>query len=454
MSPSGYTHGDTPQKAMVRGALSYLRGTGLVVNKTAVFRHFGLSRAQGYSAITAHTSRADEPDWIESRGRPSKISKQALRFLEYLLWNDIGSATLDEATAVAVLEGRAWSEESQDSGIATTAEDGVGEEESSSSSMAAAPPAVTTVAAAVAAAATATAATKVEGPTWESLMRQGRAFGLQTTFNARTMRRAMGTLLYRRCLCCQGTWVNPQHRTSRVKYARSRRKALPDVDDWRRVRFSGELHFAFGLDGRMRLLPRPGEKYACPACQKAAEAQEQQQQQQQQQPQLSGWDRDIRRVHAWAAIGYGYRSDLVFYDEQTGPKSLGIMTPAAYRSAVLEREVQEWPVGGGLVWEEEHNPHAAGGNAIDKAAEAWKDARRLRRHRGCPDAPDLCPLDFTFGPRKQWRLQLPDWEPETLQRAARQVWAAVDQAQVDAWVERMPQRLDEVIKEGGSMVMW
>ncbi|EGX90410.1 HMG box protein [Cordyceps militaris CM01] len=442
MSPAGYTHGDTPQKAMVRGALSYLRATGLVVNKTAIFRHFGLSRAQGYSAITAQTTRAEEPDWVESRGRPAKISKPVLKFLEYLLWSDVGCATFDEATTTTMLAARAWSEESQDSGHATTEDVGGAGGGEDVETAATAPVGVVA------------AAAKVEGPTWESMMRQGRAFGLQATFNARTMRRAMGTLLYRRCLRCEGTWVNARHRAARVEYARTRRKALPDAEDWKRVRFSGELHFAFGVDGRVRLLPRPGEKYACPPCQTAAD-----EQQQPPPPPPLGWDRDIRRVHAWAAIGYGYRSELVFYDEQTGPKSLGIMTPAAYRSVVLEQHVQGWggeDVSGGVIWEEEHNPHAAGGNAIDKVAEAWKDARGLRRHRGCADAPDLCPLDVVFPPGKQWTMEPPlqDWEPATLQRAARQAWAAVDQERVNLWVELMPQRLDKVMKEGGAMVPW
>ncbi|TQW00879.1 HMG box protein [Cordyceps javanica] len=485
MSPSGYTHGDTPQKAMVRGALSYLRATGLVVNKTAVFRHFGLSRAQGYSAITAQTTRAEEPDWVESRGRPAKISKPVLKFLEYLLWNDVGTGTAEE-TALTGPE-RAWSEESRDSGsggggsttvtaTATTTSDGTGGDDDSTTTAVVALTLGGPAAAGAANAASIASTTKINGPTWESMIRQGRAFGLQTTFDARTMRRAMGTLLYRRCLRCDDTWVNPRHRTARVEYARARLKALTNAEDWKRVRFSAELHFAFGMDGRVRLLPRPGEKYACPTCQTAAEQQEKQQQQQQQQLSsplvLSGWDRDIRRVHAWAAVGHGYRSELVFYDEQTGPKSLGIMAPAAYRSVILEQHVQGWPVDetttaaiptttattttSGVIWEEEQNPHAAGGNAIDKTAEAWKDARRLRRHRGCPDAPDLCPLDVIFPPGKQWVMEPPlqDWEPATLRRAARQAWAAVSQERVDLWVELMPRRLEEVITSGGNMVTW
>ncbi|KAJ4153707.1 hypothetical protein LMH87_010181 [Akanthomyces muscarius] len=432
MPNSGYTHGDTPQKAMVRGALSYMRATGLAMNKTAVFRHFGLSRAQGYSAITAATTRAQEPDWVESRGRPAKISKAVLRFLEYLLWNDLGTE-LDET----LLE-RAWREASQDSGIMTTEEGGEDERTTA-----------------------ARAFVNIDGPTWESMMRQGRAFGLQATYNARTMRRAMGTLLYRRCLRCEDTWVNPRHKAARLEYAKAKLEALPDAEDWKRVRFSGELHFGFGLDGRMRLLPRPGEKYACPSCQMQTE------EQQQKEHSPSDWDRDIRRVHAWAAVGQGYRSELVFYDEQTGAKSLGLMTPAAYRDVVLEQHVQSWPVGETtadeaeaeevlVAWEEDYDPHAAGGNAIDKAAEAWKDARRLRRHRGCADAPDLCPLDVVFPPGKMWTVKMPltDWEPATLQRAAREAWAAVDQGRVNLWVELMPQRLGKVVEEVGAMVPW
>ncbi|KAJ6789161.1 hypothetical protein PWT90_03285 [Aphanocladium album] len=431
MPPAGYKHGDTPQKAMVRGALSFVRSTGLRVNKSAVFRHFGLSRAQGYSAITAETARADEPDWVESRGRPSKMSKAVLRFLEYLLWNDFGN--VDER----MLE-RGRSSELQDSGGSATDEG------------AAADPVF-----------------RVDGPTWDSMMRAGTAFGLQETYHVRTVRRAMGTLAYRRCLRCEETWVNPRQRAARVEYAKVRLGQLPEAEDWKRVRFSGELHFAFGLNGKVRLLPRPGEKHCCPACQVELEHR--------QQPQhiISGWDHDVRRVHAWAAIGHGFRSELVFYDDQTGAKSLGIMTPASYQDVILEQHVRSWPVGedvttdadgaevrrsSKIVWEEDCNPHAAGGNTIDRSAEAWKDERRLHRHKGCAEAPDLCPLDVIFPPGKQWTTTEPgllqDWEPETLRRAARQAWAAVDQERVNLWVELMPQRLGQVIETEGAMVPW
>ncbi|KAJ3475623.1 hypothetical protein NLG97_g9394 [Lecanicillium saksenae] len=353
------------------------------------------------------------------------MSKAVVKFLEYLLWNDFGS--VDER----MLE-RGASEESQDSGVAT---DQVG---------------------------TRNAVFKVEGPTWDSMMRAGSVFGLQATYNVRTMRRAMGTLAYRRCLKCEQTWVNPRQRATRVEYAKVRLGQLPEVEDWKRVRFSGVLHFGFGLNGKVRLLPRPGEKYSCPACQMELD----------QQPQhiLSGWDHDVRRVHAWAAIGYGFRSELVFYDEQTGGKSMGIVTPAIYQDVILDQHVQSWPVGEHVttnadgdevrrpkvVWEEDCNPHAAGGNTIDRSAEAWKDERRLHRHKGCPEAPDLCLLDVIFPLSKQWTVEpgMGDWEPATLRRAARQAWAAVDQQRVNLWVELMPQRLRQVIANEGAMMPW
>ncbi|KAF4127001.1 hypothetical protein GMORB2_0739 [Geosmithia morbida] len=444
----GYKHGDTPKRAMVRGTISYLESQGLPVNKSAIFRHFELSRSQGYAALSVPVSRRNDPEWEETRGRPSKIGEADQLRMERILW--------DPAYEAVNLN-------------------------------------------------------------WGGLAREA---GLTTECNARTLHRNMGTMGYRRCLGCARSWTHRKTRERRVEYAERMLEAYPDPGTWRLVRFSGELHFGFGLDGRVRLLPRPGEKY-CEAC-RGGQQQQQQQQQQQDQDQdvmmetptedeegaattaasttaaaavavastmTTDHPRDVRRLHCWAAVGYGFKSELIFYDDSTSPNSTGVMSMSDYCDKVLERVVKPWldptiPVsgsangdgggdggggggGGGqaqmpppppsFVLEEDVEAFAHGGASKVNIAQQWKAAHGLRCYFNCLDSPDLSPLDTQtlWPPHKQWTVEtLRDWDEDTLRQTARDAWANLDQDRINMWVDFMPQRLRHVVDTDGRMVPW
>ena len=442
--PSGYKHGDTPKRAMVRGTISYLESQGLPVNKSAIFRHFGLSRSQGYASLSIPASKRNDPEWEETRGRPSKISDQDQAAMEAVLWDE-----------------------------------------------------------------------RYEGMNlnWAGLAREA---GVETECNARTLHRTMGTLGYRRCLSlpgvvvggavltgggvdgstvgCSRSWVHKKARERRVEYAERMLEAYPEPHNWRFVRFSGELHFGFGLDGKVRLMPKPGEKF-CESCR-----QQQEQSQPQQKPDAEaalpadeeqspatgggsgGWQRDVKRLHAWAAIGYGFKSELIFYDDSTSPNNTGVMAMQDYRDKILEPVIKPWldpnmtttttnPDGTTVVLgpqpfvlEEDVEAFAHGGASKVNMVQQWKEAHGLRCYFNCLDSPDLSPLDSLWPPGKQWTIvgngedntpqALPDWEPETLKQAARDAWQLVDQERVNVWVEFMPERLRQVASSEGRMVPW
>jgi hypothetical protein len=370
--PSGYKHGDTPKRAMVRGTISYLESQGLPVNKSAIFRHFELSRSQGYAALSIPASKRNDPEWEETRGRPSKISEADQAKMESILWDE-----------------------------------------------------------------------RYEGVNlnWSGLAKEA---GIEMDCNARTLHRTMGTLGYRRCIaCCGRSWVHKKTREKRVEYAERMLEAYPQSLNWRFVRFSGELHFGFGLDGKVRLLPRPGEKY----CEKCRDAEE-----------PAGWGRDIKRLHAWCAIGYGFKSELLFYDESTSPNGAGVMSMADYRDKVLEKAVKPWLNTSGpqsFLLEEDVEAFAHGAASKVNMVQQWKAAHGLRCYFNVLDSPDISPLDSLWPPHKQWTVEpLSDWDFETLRRAAQEAWASLDQERVNVWVDFMPQRLRQVIQTGGSMVPW
>ncbi|OAQ59377.1 HMG box protein [Pochonia chlamydosporia 170] len=384
--PSGYKHGDTPQKAMVRGTISYLESQGLPVNKSAIFRHFELSRSQGYAALSSARSKRNDPEWEETRGRPSKISSEDQQKMENILW--------DEAYENVYLN-------------------------------------------------------------WAGLAKHS---GVEMDFNSRTMHRAMGTMGYRRCLACGRGWVNRRVRERRVEWARKMLDTFAGDDmAWKRVRFGSELHFGFGLDGAMRVLPRPGEKY-CPSCDEAHDEIGKE------EPMDDArWSRDVKRVHAWACVGYNFKSELVFYDESTSPNSSGTITMTDYRDKVLEKHVKPWlqPSNGGpqsFTLEEDADSFAHGSGSKVNLVQQWKDANSLRSHFNCGDSPDLSPLDSLWPAGKQWKLSAPlkDWGDESLRDAARRAWkeVVVEQDRVNVWVGFMTARLRAVIDSEGKMVPW
>ncbi|KAH6995961.1 hypothetical protein BKA56DRAFT_609247 [Ilyonectria sp. MPI-CAGE-AT-0026] len=368
--PSGYKHGDTPKKAMVRGTISYLESQGLPVNKSAIFRHFDLSRSQGYAALNIPASKRNDPEWEETRGRPSKISEDDQQKMENILW--------DERYETANLN-------------------------------------------------------------WSGLAKEA---GVQMECNPRTLHRTMGTLSYRRCLGCARCWVHKKAREKRTEYARRMLDAYPQPQDWRLVRFSGELHFGFGLDGKMRLLPRAGEKF-CATCAPQPDA---------------NWPRDVKKAHVWAAVGYGFKSELVFYDETTNPNCMGVMTMPEYRDKVLDKVVKPWLADLGpqaFILEEDADSFAHGSASKVNLAQQWKEDNGLRCYFNCGESPDLSPLDSLWPAKKQWTADAPkDWEDDTLRQMVRDAWAAIDQERVNMWVDFMPQRLRQVVDTEGRLVPW
>ncbi|KAH8173693.1 HMG box protein [Sarocladium implicatum] len=375
MTIPGCDPGDSA-KAMARGTISYLEAEGLPVNKSAIFRHFGLSRSQGYAALNLPSLKRNDPGWEETRGRPSKITDEDQQRMETVLWD----------------------ERYQDTPLS-----------------------------------------------WTSLAEHA---AVTMTCNTRTMHRTLGTLGYRRCLNCGRSVAHKKSREKRVEYARRMLEAYPQPQDWRFVRFSGEIHFGFSLDGRMRVIPRAGEKTSCPGCAPQEEEADSNTQ----------WPRDARRLHAWVAVGCGFKSDLVFYEDSTSPNCSGAITMGTYRDKILDKTVKSWITAqgaGSFVLEEDADTFAHGGLSKVNEAQEWKQENGLRYYFNCGDSPDLSPLDSLWPPLKQWQLaKETEWKDEELKQAARDAWADFGQGRLDMWVDLMQQRLRQVIDGDGHMVNW
>ncbi|KAL8296168.1 hypothetical protein RB594_003633 [Gaeumannomyces avenae] len=151
------------------------------------------------------------------------------------------------------------------------------------------------------------------------------AAGLDKQASVNTIRKAMQTRQFRSCLSCQRQFLSEKAKAKRVEYARRMLENYGSKENWYHVRFSDETHFGWGPGGRARVLRRPWER-DCPDCvQEMNEPPD---------------EKDIKRVHAWAAVGYNFKSGLVWYNVPSNDN--GKMTLQVYRDEILEPVVGAW----------------------------------------------------------------------------------------------------------------
>lgn len=92
----------------------------------------------------------------------------------------------------------------------------------------------------------------------------------------------------------------------------------PQPEDWDRVRFSHEVHWSIGSQGKAKIIRCPGERY-CSDCI---------------QEQLNRTDeKKNERLHSWAVIGYSFKLELYFY--RVPSNGYGKMNMQVYRDEIL-----------------------------------------------------------------------------------------------------------------------
>lgn len=157
--------------------------------------------------------------------------------------------------------------------------------------------------------------------TWEML-----GYEAQCGVSARTLQREMHQLDWWKCIACRKGWVSPKHAERRVNWAKEALFLRPNPEDWDNVRFSDEMHAGFGSQGRIWVIRKPGTRYCAGCIQHTS-------------PEPKD-ERDSKRKHVWAAVGYGFKSPLVFY--YVPGNSNGKMTLEVYRDQILEPIVKPW----------------------------------------------------------------------------------------------------------------
>lgn len=113
--------------------------------------------------------------------------------------------------------------------------------------------------------------------TWETLAQEAEVYNLEflangtrskkagTLVSSRTIQRAMGRLDYYKCITCQTGQVSKDLAKRRLKWAKDILKKYPTKEAWRRVRFSDEVYFRLGPQGKLMIIRKKGERY-CKDC--------------------------------------------------------------------------------------------------------------------------------------------------------------------------------------------
>lgn len=75
-----------------------------------------------------------------------------------------------------------------------------------------------------------------------------------------TLRKAIGSMDYHKCLACRKGWVSQKLADKRKDWSGVMKEKYPIKEDWRRVRFSDEVHWSIGPEGKCRIIREPGER--------------------------------------------------------------------------------------------------------------------------------------------------------------------------------------------------
>jgi hypothetical protein len=210
------------------------------------------------------------------------------------------------------------------------------------------------------------------------------------------------------------------------------RKRYPKAADWYNVRFSDETHFGWGPETGVYVIRRPWERDCVDCVQEVREPK----------------SKDVVRVHYWAAIGYNFKSPLVWYDVPSNKK--GKMSLKVYRDTILEPVVGQWLRDGhDFVLEEDNDSgHGTGRSNI---VTAWKKANNLTHFWNCSHSPDWVPIEKAWQAPKERTKRQCAWDDKYLKELAEEAWETLTQERINAWVEEIPHILKRIEEASGKM---
>lgn len=251
-----------------------------------------------------------------------------------------------------------------------------------------------------------------------------------------TVRRAMQDMEYHKCIACTKNWLSADIRALRRTWARD---FLPyKNDDWKRVRWSDEIHFGLGPEKKLRIIRRPGERLCWSCIQERGPP-----------PEKAKDVEDEVRIHAWAAVGWNFKTPLIWY---TTNNKNGKMSQKVYIDQILEPHVGQWIERGDIFELEEDRDSGHGPADNNNKIRRWKAVKGLKAWFNGPKSPDMSVIERCFQPLKQYLSNTGHWDEKTLRERAEKGWRDhVTQDFINREVLKMPDRVHALLDGDGRM---
>jgi hypothetical protein len=269
--------------------------------------------------------------------------------------------------------------------------------------------------------------------TWAALAEE-----LDFVVSEYTLKRHIGSMHYHNCIACYKGWISGKLAPKRKDWEEVMKERYPFTENWRRVRFSDEVHWAVGPEGKVRIIRKPGERLCSDCIQHSLDREQ---------------EKENERQHSWAAVGYNFKSVLNFH---TTTSKNGKMSLQVYRDQILEPLVKPWLEQGHDFVLEEDNDSGHGGGPSKKwnIVKAWKKNNNLDHYFNCPGSPVLTPIENCWRPPKQFLSRFPHWDEFETRELTIEGWSKVTQRFINQQVNSMPQRLQDCIDLDGQITGW
>jgi hypothetical protein len=274
--------------------------------------------------------------------------------------------------------------------------------------------------------------------TWTQL---GSQVGLESSIHEKMISAAMGdTMHYHKCLECTKGWVSPSTAEDRLRFAREKLYQYPNPENWIHIRFSTETHFGWGSQKQLRMIQqRPGVKH-CSDCLDD-------------ELKPKSAYKNPKRFHYWAAVGYNFKSDIIFYEVPSATVN-GRLSHKEYLNQILEPTVLPWiQRGDDFVLQEDGDPNhgMVPPSGRPNPVAQWKEKHGLKHYFNYPHSSDLSVIENCWEPVKQHISKYSYKDDETTKELIRQGWARVTQHFINERVLSMPYRVEQVITNDGKL---
>lgn len=278
--------------------------------------------------------------------------------------------------------------------------------------------------------------------TWQQLTVQA---GLATDVQAhkRTLRSLIQSLEYHKCIACPRNWLAPHVREERKNFAWQH--IHWKLGDWSRVRWTDVIHFVLSPPPQrtLRILRRHGERY-CSECFPGDR-----------EPARQNPEKDEVHLHAWAMVGWNYKSRLIWYTT-TKTNNDGKMSQQTYIDTVYEPVVKPLLQAGEdfIVEEDRDAVYGIEGNKNNPLRQ-WRDANRLGAYMNPAKSPDLTVIEDCLQSLRQklTNMGIGSWDKDMLMTRANSFWDnELSYSFINRQIGSMEARIHEVVETDGQLV--